>query len=343
MCGRALLYRLICGAAVLMFGPAGVEPASAAPPGLSSRTILHHARPATGWRHRRYPVPGAYPHFAWGPPWGSFSLFIGPGVGSLSFGTSARAYPWSRYAYPGFPYNTYDPYGIYYNPDTGQSEYWLPPVYMPPEIAYGPSAIQRFMGLPPAVAASRATRPAAPDAATIRDRVRKSNRVTRDRAMRFVQFGDALFQKQRYHEAVQRYRSAIEAAPDVADAYYHQAYALLATNRLELAAKAFRIALQLDAGVVDRFRLGELYEHNLIAMDSHLENLARKALAEPGNADLLMLVGLFLHDRGQPDRAAKFLQKARQLAGPAADFLQPLIDDRAPDPPAEEVLAGVDT
>lgn len=350
---RQILWRrLVCGLMVLGLGTMDVGRAHAvAPPRSSSRIAGQHGRLGTWGRHGRHSARGTYPDYAWGPAWGSFSLFVAPGRSTFSFGVPEIVYPWTRYIYPGISYAAYGSHGIYYNPATGQNEYGLPPSYTPATTAYGPGALQRFMGLPGSVlvpngsVASGVTPPipAATDPATIRDRIRKSNKVTRDRALRFVEFGDALFQKQRYHEAVQRYRSAIEVAPDVADAYYHQGYALLATGRYDLAAKAFRIALQLDAGVPGRLRLQELYEHNLIALDSHFENLVLKTLNEPSNADLLMLVGLFLRDKGEVARATRFLRKARQLAGPPADFLQPLIDGESAEPPAEEVLAGVDT
>lgn len=304
-----------------------------------SRTTMHHQR---AW--------STYPNYAWGPPWGSFSLYVAPGTSSVAFNAPALSYPWYRFANPAIRYQSYDAHGIYYAPTTGATSYWLPPVYMPAELAYGPTALMRFMGVPSnllgaGAANSGASAPAAVPTTpnTIRDRIRKSNAVTRARAMRFVQFGNALFQKQRYHEATQRYRSAIEAAPDVAEAYYCQAYSLVATHQYDLAARAFRIALQLDADVTERFRIAELYGSNRMAQNAHLEQIARAALADPENADLLMIVGLFLHDNGQPDRAKKFIAKARQLAGPGADFLLPLINAPVEEPPAEEVLAGVDT
>ncbi len=345
-----IAWTLLLGA-VVAIGPLAAAVGYGGPP---SRVAIHagvqHAHYSRlGWRHRH--LPSTYPDFAWGPPWGSFSVVVAPPHVPVPFCAPALTYPWFRYAYPGVRYGTFDPYRIYYNQNTGRTEYFLPPIYMPGELAYGPRALERFLGWPtgttvpaPLRAASGSTKLSAPtDAASIRARMRKSNKASRARAQHFVQFGDALFQQQRYHEAVQRYRSAIEAAPDVADAYYHEGYALLATNRFTLAAKAFRIALQLDPHVGARLRLRDLYEHNLIAIDAHLENLAAQALAHPTDPDLLMMVGLFLRDEGQPKRALKFLRKARQLAGAAGDYLQPLIDEATPAPPAEEVLAGVDT
>jgi hypothetical protein len=252
-----------------------------------------------------------------------------------------RGVPWyphgyQPYGYPGYGYGWYGPTGIYYNPGMNQLEYWLPPVYAPAELAYGPLAAARFFGysgyvIPPArPVQSSPDLPRAATAEEIADRLRKSNPEARERGFKFVDYGDALFRQQRFHEALQRYKSAIEAAPDLAEAYHRQGFALIATGRYELAAKAFKISLQLDPAVVYKVpKLELLYGGSNLAKEAHLEALADRALNRGGDPDVLFLVGMFLHADGQPDRAKKFLSRAAAAAGPGGSFLQPLFDPKS--------------
>jgi tetratricopeptide (TPR) repeat protein len=179
-------------------------------------------------------------------------------------------------------------------------------------------------------------------AAEIADRLRKSNDESRQRGRRFLAFGDALFQSQRFHEALQRYKSAAEAAPDLAEAYYRQGFALIAVNQYKLAVKAFKIALELDSNVIHIGpRLDQLYDGSGLAKASHLEALAGEALDRGGDLDLVFLVGMFLFADGQWDRSKKFFARAAAAAGPDAKFLQPLLDATPPVvlPPAKKALA----
>ncbi len=232
--------------------------------------------------------------------------------------------------YPGWNYSYWGPTGIYYNPSSNYLGYYVPPSYMPAELNYGPQALDRFLGVrrPPPVAAAPVAAARADAAATtpLAGRLRKSNTAARERARRFLAFGDALFLKQRCHEAAQRYRSAIATAPDLAEAYYRQGFALLAVKQYRLAAKALRIGVELDPEILrGGTLLTTLYGDNHLAKGAHLEQLADKALANPRDGDLLFLIGAFLYADGEGDRAVRFLQKAFDLAKPEATFLMPLL------------------
>jgi tetratricopeptide (TPR) repeat protein len=232
---------------------------------------------------------------------------------------------------PAWNVGAFWPTGIYFNPATNTAEYYLPPTYAPAELSYGPLAVERFLGvrrdLWPAVPPGAVAVEAALDAHAVADRLRRSNETSRARGRRFVEAGDALFLQQRFHEALQRYKSAIVAAPDLADAYTRQGCALIAVRQYRLATKAFRIALELDsASLVSRLRLDDLYGDNRLAKLSHLDELARAALAAPDDGDLLFLVGALLHANGEMDRAVRFFEKAAELGGaPAARLLAPLL------------------
>ncbi len=148
----------------------------------------------------------------------------------------------------------------------------------------------------------------------------------RGTARKFVAYGDALFAEQRFHAAVQRYKSAITAAPDLPETYYHQAFALVAIKQYSLAARALRIGVELDADLLRGGNLlATLYGDNHLVRTAHLEQLADHTLANPGDGDLYFLVGAFLMANGEGERAQRFLQKAADLAPPGSTLLDPLL------------------
>ncbi len=271
---------------------------------------------------------------------GSVSLNAGPG-GHISAGayyTRQRDcrnpyYPNAYDRYGRYPYGRYGYYGplglggVYYDFRSRYVDYYLPPLNTPAEWLYGPLANDRFFGIERTPAGLIPGRAAAPDVRAageaaesvpaLPDRLRKSNASSRARAARFVSFGNSLFREQRFHEAVQRYKSALVAAPDLADTYRREAFALIAVRQYSLAAKAFKIALQLDPKLIhDDFHLDDLYDGNHLAKSAHLELLAERALLRADDADLLLLVGLFLAEDGEMERGAKFLRRAVDLLGP---------------------------
>jgi tetratricopeptide (TPR) repeat protein len=142
-----------------------------------------------------------------------------------------------------------------------------------------------------------------------------------------------LFREQKFHSALQRYKSAAEAAPDVAESYFRQGHALVTTNRFELAAKAFKVGIALSDDVTrDGFHVDELYADNHMAKRAHLEALAQSSLIDRANTDLLFLVGLFLRYDGQADRATKFFLKAAEIAGTESLHLRPFLPVEKRDP-----------
>jgi len=164
-----------------------------------------------------------------------------------------------------------------------------------------------------------------------------SNAQAQQRAVSLVTQGDKLFAAQRFHEAGQRYKSAIAAAPELGAPYFRRAFALIATNRYDLAAPAAHQGAMVDpAFVKGQFRVDTLYNGSRLAKDSHLDALARTALGDSQNADNWFLVGMFLHFDGQSKRAQTFLQKAVELERRDTRYLAPFLSapEPQPQPPA---------
>lgn len=262
---------------------------------------------ARGAAPHRVPAPGqAVPHALprlrrrpWLPP--------GPYV-----------YP-DSYFYSGYGWPYYPPgYGPVYG---GYGPVYYPPVWMPAEHLYGPQAVQRFMGVGPAPGAARGVNVVAvleedeKEEEEKKPNLRGTNRKSLDLAWRFIGFGDAHFENQKYLDANQRYRKATQAAPQLADARFRHGCALIALGRYDAAAKALKRGLALDPDwPKSNFKVDDLYGPNQMAKKAHLDVLAKQAGKEPNNGDLLFLVGVFLHFDGQPQRAKVFFQKAAQLA-----------------------------
>src|SRR5205823_2249242 len=145
---------------------------------------------------------------------------------------------------------------------------------------------------------------------------RVSNVESRRKAERMISEGDELFRAQNFHSALQKYKLAGSTAPDLAEAFWRQGHALLATHNYDLATTAFKraIALTEDLGR-GGFRLSDIYAGASMTKNAHLESLAEWAINRRNASDPYFLLGLFLQYDGQPARAEKFFQKASDIAG----------------------------
>jgi len=176
------------------------------------------------------------------------------------------------------------------------------------------AALQRFLGLrdaPPPTLVSAAPAKSLNDVLS-----RLSNVESRRKADRLMAEGDELFHAQNYHSALQKYKLAASTAPDLVEAQWRQAHALVATHNYELATAAFKraIARTEDLGR-GGFSLNDLYAGAKMTKTQHLESLAEWAMSRTNSPDPYFLLGLFLNYDGQPARAEKFFQKASDLAG----------------------------
>jgi hypothetical protein len=69
------------------------------------------------------------------------------------------------------------------------------------------------------------------------------------------------------------------------------------------------------------FRLDALYGDAALAKQAHQDSLANAALRDPNDADLLFVLGVFLHFDGQSERAKKFFAKSQELKSDAAPYV----------------------
>ena len=245
-------------------------------------------------------------------PWIGWGGGYGCAYGSCNYPRSVYygGYP----AYNSYYYNTY-PYGI-----GGYDLYYNAPVFAPAEALYGPAAVRRFFGMP---------EPTAPAAAGVVTKdltelrtVREASPEYHRKAEQFIAQGDMLFREQKYQQAVERYKVAVEMAPDSAEAYWHKGHAYAATKRYVLAAANFRRALVLNPDIGrDGFTLDTLYGDTRMAKAAHLEAIAGYCLENPAAAEAYFTLGVFLHYNGEAERAEKFFARAGELAGPDATYL----------------------
>ncbi|HEV3344997.1 MAG TPA: tetratricopeptide repeat protein [Pirellulales bacterium] len=148
----------------------------------------------------------------------------------------------------------------------------------------------------------------------VRAKVRIANSQALARGRQFLEYGDARFRKQEFSEALQRYRKAAEAAPNLADAYFRQGLAQAALGRYQPAVNSFKRGLAIEPDWPGgEFRLRQLYGDSLAAKQMHLEQLALAAEKQPENAELMFLLGVELFFDGQPARARTFLERSAEL------------------------------
>lgn len=165
---------------------------------------------------------------------------------------------------------------------------------------------------PPVNPPAPAARPKTPN----KPKARTSNVATKARAGKFIGFGDVNFEKQSYLSALERYKTAARIAPDVAESYFRQGFALVALGNYQSAAKAFRRGLATRSDWSGSpFRLDKLYQDNRVAKNAHFESLAMAIEANPLDADLLMLLGLEIFFDGQAERSEVFFARVAQLGG----------------------------
>jgi tetratricopeptide (TPR) repeat protein len=168
--------------------------------------------------------------------------------------------------------------------------------------------------------------------------VRSSPLDSRSRARALLKLGDAAFREGRYVDALTRYRSAVEAAPDDAEAQFRKGHAHIANGKFDLAAAAFRSALKRDPSARRAgFKLDELYGAKSAAKGMHLENLAAAALTHEDSADNYFLLGLMLRFDGEHDRAEKFFTKAAALSPETRRSLARLLPEAKEEPVSFEL------
>jgi hypothetical protein len=289
--------------------------------------VSHHRyRAWPSYRHVGYRHAYCAPRFVYRPTCGvgNFYAHWGLGytnrfvVGRVPVGGCGWGYPGSF----GFGWGTVSPYVVRYQPRANFVDYHLPPVYIPAELGYGPQAVKQFMGVdrnfamgPLTFTSYDATRDTA-RLVDLKPAVRTSNASTLELAATYVDFGDARFREQKFHEAVQRYKTAARTAPDFAESHIKQGLALAASGRYALGVESLRRGLQLDPDWPSRgFALDDIYADNKAAKIGHFEALARTVLADRTDAGALYLLGVLMYFDGHQERAQKLLRRAAEMMG----------------------------
>ena len=275
------------------------------------------------------------------------SLVVTPGmsVGAVTFGPYGALGPYygtgpyvgyapGGYGFAGYPFVPYSSYGW----GRGWGGYWgrpywggfaPPPAILPAETIYGPGPVRRMMGLDPplgtpivnnttifnpAGAGGNAFGVGAGGVNVPNANAQATNAAARERSRKQLAIGDEAFRKQNYGEAWTAYKEAARAAPDLADAYFHQAAAAVAQRRYGAAVDAVKYGLKVSKSYLDgEFKYSQMYGDNKLAQTAHLEALA-KAASEAPDSDLYFLTGVMLFFDAEPRRATPFFDKAKQLA-----------------------------
>ena len=245
-----------------------------------------------------------------------------------------RGHSWSWYdvCFPGSFGGGYTPAFPAYFPSFSYFSY---NVIVPPVTILQPVAVN----LAPAPAAA-IPQPAVNDpipAAAPDPRPKTTGVEQKARAGRYIGFGDANFGKQKYLAALERYKTASKSAPDVAEAYVRQGFALFALGQYGSAAHAFRRGLRIRSDWTGSpFRLDQMYDGARLSKTGHIESLAKAVEANPLDAELLMVLGMASFFDGQRDRAAVFFAGSAQLGGNDDHLLDDLLPKPKPgDPPAQ--------
>jgi Tfp pilus assembly protein PilF len=250
------------------------------------------------------------------------TLWYYPGYGSF--------YP---YGYPYLPGGTLG-YGIgYYSSYPPPAWAWTPPpLWIPWQTPLGPDPTRRLPGVERGpVAESNGEQGRGREAAA---NMRGTGAEAVAFGWRFIHLGDGYFRNGKYSFACDRYRSAVQAAPRLADAHFRLGFALAALGRYDSAVKELDRGLEIQPNwAQSEFRLADIYGDNEQAKKAHLEAIAKAADDRGASSDLLFLIGVYLHFDGQPDRARPFFQRASQLAGGNVARLGPFV---APARPEEE-------
>jgi Tetratricopeptide repeat len=209
-----------------------------------------------------------------------------------------------------------------------------PPIAAP--LVINPAPVGVAGALPAARAANNQAGPAPAPERPSAPKPKTSHAQQKARAGRFIGFGDANFAKQNYNSAVERYKTAMEIAPDVAESYFRQAFAQVAMGQYDKAAAAFRRGLRIRSDWTGSpFRLDQIYDGAALAKTSHIERLAKEVEANPFDAELLLVLGMQLFFDGKQDRADVFFARAAQLGGNEDQLLDDFLPKPKPDGAAD--------
>jgi tetratricopeptide (TPR) repeat protein len=134
------------------------------------------------------------------------------------------------------------------------------------------------------------------------------------RAWRYIDYGDRYLREGKLRSAYSRYRKAQDAAPELADVYFRQAFVELALDNIGKSAASLRRGLRLDPRWPQSgFRLDTVYSDEgrraaLTLLDEQLDKF-------PNDADARLLAGVMLHFHGEDAAAQEQFQRAVKVTG----------------------------
>ena len=217
-----------------------------------------------------------------------------------------------------YPYNYAYPYG--YEPYYYFYPYYSYPMPVPACFSMGPGAgaqggqplMGRDNGVPPPPQADDEPEP----------KSRPTNARANATAWKSIGYGDALFAKQRYAEAADRYRRASSTAPQLADAWFRRAFALTAIHRYDLAVDSIKRGLKLDPKWPKiAFDAKDSLWTDAEAKKEYFATLAKLAAENPADPNILFLVGVHFHVDGQEEQAQKYFNHALRITGNSAEHI----------------------
>lgn len=279
--------------------------------------LPQHAR----HKHAGHVIKGDAHHGHHGP--GQVHLGISGTFLSVSGYGLLGGYGWGALGYGGYGYGcgAYSPIAPYYGVGLYPPILHAEPFFGVPAALRGPAVVP-IVPRPPVMilldkdkggpnAAGQAKGAAADKP---QRRLAPSGAEARERAWKFIDYGDKHFAQQSYRTAYERYSRAAASAPDMVEAYLRQGQSLVAVGNYELAARAYkRVIKTLPDWTEAQFRLADLYGENAFAKGAHLEALAAAAEKDPANGDLMLILAMQLYYDGQAERSTAFFQRAAEL------------------------------
>lgn len=165
-----------------------------------------------------------------------------------------------------------------------------------------------------------------------------STRQERIRSIRAQARGDYWFGKQEYPKALERYRRAVDEAPDRAEARFRLGFALTAVGSYREAVAQFRKGLRLEPSwpVTGESLTAVFGEEQRLAKSSIMHQVTRWVRDDIRDPDRLFLLGVLLHFDGREDDAQTVFQTAQRLSG-GGDHLRAFLN---PVPPERDREAG---
>ena len=269
----------------------------------------------------------------------SYPVVYNPWAPSNGYGYG-NGYP-NGYSY-GEPYSSYySPYSSYgYTPYSPYGYAYGAPVFLSPWTMFGPGPIMRMMGVdswfanPPSgggngggfsgagggtnrVFHQPANKPDPADSvADAKPAAEHGNQHSTDLAMRYIGFGDTHFGKQKYSDAYDRYKKAAQAAPEIADAWFRQAFALSAMGRYDQAVKAVKRGVDINPDwAKSDFRLTEVYGQDDAVKQANLDSMAKASEDDQANGNVALMLGIHYYFDGKQELAKPLLERAAKVGG----------------------------